>query len=166
MNSQNSFRIRVYTSQDRKQLLELIKGYIDYFSDKSLYRRAPQKPGLARFLTDKLLRSVKNKKGVLYLAESEREVVGFIGAYLIKQPHWETFETEEMKIGYISKLFIKEKLRGSGIGEALLARAEEHFKKLGVSHIRLFVSGPNVGAHTFYEKHGFINWNVEMIKKI
>lgn len=166
MNSSGNIQIREYRSSDKQQILSLIEEYNSYHRTKNVFKRTTPKSGLSNYLANKLLRSIKTKKGKLYVAQIENKIIGFIGVFVFKQSYWETFETEDMMIGYVSKVFIKEEYRNRRAGDKLLTKAEEYFKQIGATHMRLFVAGSNKNAQDFYAKRGYINWNIEMIKKL
>lgn len=59
------------------------------------------------------------------------------------------------RFGHVSDLYVRDTHRGRGVGSALLAAAESHFKDRGLQHMRLesIVHYPHNVA--FYERRGF-----------
>lgn len=60
-------------------------------------------------------------------------------------------------IGWISLVYIKQELRGKGLGTQLLGRAITNYQMLGRSAVRLHVSAENENALSFYLNLGFKN---------
>ena len=59
------------------------------------------------------------------------------------------------KSAMLSKIYVLEKLRGTGTGRALVAFAEKRAAELGGAELWLTVNKHNAGAIAFYEKMGF-----------
>lgn len=89
---------------------------------------------------------VLKAKSVLFLANEEKEAVGFV---------WGTFINYGIsRYGYIDELFVKKRFRGKGVGNALLKEALKEFKKLKAWTV--FVSTTNdKNIRKFYRKFGF-----------
>jgi GNAT superfamily N-acetyltransferase len=83
------------------------------------------------------------------VAVNETRVVGFIG--LLSLAVYE----HAKPVGWILALCVAFDHRGQGVGTALLAAAENYFRKVGVIDIRLHSGLQRDGAHRFYEKMGF-----------
>ncbi|BAZ37046.1 GCN5-related N-acetyltransferase [Calothrix sp. NIES-4101] len=77
------------------------------------------------------------RDGEIFLAEVEKQIVGFI--VLIKDKQ------------VLSQLFIDEKYQRQGIGTKLLNRA----KALSPQGLKLDALRENIKARAFYERHGF-----------
>ena len=60
-----------------------------------------------------------------------------------------------LKHGYIYDIFVKEELRGKGIGKILLEKAQSYCREKGYSRILLMVSVNNETAMKLYSKMGF-----------
>ena len=54
----------------------------------------------------------------------------------------------------VDALFLRESLRGDGIGKKLMERVMEEAKRLGYASVRLMTPSDNTGAIKFYEKLG------------
>ncbi len=57
--------------------------------------------------------------------------------------------------GWIYSLAVNEELRGKGIGQALVNRAEDELRQLGCEKVNLQVRSDNAGVVEFYEDLGF-----------
>ncbi len=54
----------------------------------------------------------------------------------------------------VDALFLRESLRGAGVGKALMDKVKEEAKRLGYASVRLMTPSDNTGAIKFYEKLG------------
>ena len=55
----------------------------------------------------------------------------------------------------LSKIYVRAKQRGTGLGRALVAFAEERSRELGCTELWLMVNRHNRGSIAFYERMGF-----------
>jgi GNAT superfamily N-acetyltransferase len=83
------------------------------------------------------------------VAEQDGQVVGFIGLMVFPAFHRDGLH------GYINALVVDEKVRGSGVGGALLKAAEAWFEERGVKRVNLTTALHREAAHSFYEKRGY-----------
>jgi len=67
---------------------------------------------------------------------------------------------------FVSDLAVRERLRGRGVGRALLTAAEGHARAHGAPLLRLDVLAGNDGARRLYERSGFDARRVEMAKPL
>lgn len=84
-----------------------------------------------------------------YVAEQDGRAVGIIGVMVFPAFHRDGLH------GYITALVVDEKLRGSGVGGALLDAAEAWFAERGVKRVNLTTALHREAAHSFYEKRGY-----------
>lgn len=83
-----------------------------------------------------------------------------------KGTSWEILLLDEEPVGYLvcelkddkvylSKIYLKEKVRGKGLGKILLERAIEITKSHSKKSLYLNVNKQNVNSISFYERNGF-----------
>ncbi len=84
------------------------------------------------------------------VAVEDDSVVGFASMF-----SRENFE-HAGRLATIDELVVDEKLRGSGVGSALIAQLEKIAKNEGSVMIELTTSTRRVAAHRFYEKCGYM----------
>jgi len=60
-----------------------------------------------------------------------------------------------LKHGFVYDIFVKEEIRGKGIGGILMEKAESYCRERGYSRILLMVSVSNQAAISLYGKMGF-----------
>ena len=70
------------------------------------------------------------------------------------------------KIGYISDLFIIRNYRAKGISSRFKDEAIKWFKKKNIKHISIAVHRENKLAYSIYRKWGFLDYHIELRKKI
>lgn len=82
--------------------------------------------------------------GHVWVAESERVIVGSVGIAPLADGVWE-----------VGKMYVTASQRGTGLAQGLLDGAEAHAVGRGAREIRLWTDTRFVRAHRFYEKRGF-----------
>jgi ribosomal protein S18 acetylase RimI-like enzyme len=83
----------------------------------------------------------------------------------------ETIKKNELEIGRhrlgeVLDLFIEESYRGQGIGSKMLMMMEAYFKEQDCDSMWAHLFASNENAHTVYEKFGFIDRSIGMLKNI
>jgi ribosomal protein S18 acetylase RimI-like enzyme len=102
---------------------------------------------------------------VIYIAEREDRIIGFVAVAIEAQRKNDLLECVPSKAGRILELYVEERYRGQNIGKSILERAEEYLKQRKCDVLRIEVFEPNVKAHNFYQKQGYKDRIVDMIKK-
>lgn len=86
-----------------------------------------------------------------FVALTGGEAVGFIGVTKCLAYNIDGYYTQIMAMA------VSEKLQGSGIGTALVKKAEEWSMSHGITGIYVSSNIKRSSAHAFYEKNGYIN---------
>ena len=102
-----------------------------------------------------------NGKIMLYLENDE--VLGMVIG-LINNDTEETYNFRAPKRGRISELVVKKDVRSKGIGSMLLKSMEDYLHSVGCESILIGVFAYNNEAVKFYEKNGYHNRMLDMIK--
>jgi GNAT superfamily N-acetyltransferase len=98
---------------------------------------------------------LRDPSGAIFVAEtSSGEVAGFI--HLLHQSLIETDMRTE-----VAALVVDEVVRGSGVGRAQMARAEEWAREHGCHNINLRSNVIRAGAHYFYERIGYRHYKTQ-----
>jgi ribosomal protein S18 acetylase RimI-like enzyme len=97
----------------------------------------------------------------LFVAESNREVIGFLSGELR-----EGSPTFEPKLwAAVEDIYVSPDHRGLGVGHALLEEFQKWAKEKNVSGISLQVAAGNVRARKLYEELGFREVSVYQVKE-
>lgn len=91
-----------------------------------------------------------------FVAEMDHNIEGIALVY-------KRFSTWKGEVLHLEDLIVNQKMRGQGLGEALLDEVVKYGSQLGVKRICWEVLDWNTPAITFYEKKGAIvmrDWNV------
>lgn len=92
------------------------------------------------------------------VAEMDGEVVGKIELFVGRKAKYRRF-------GMIRRFVVREDMRASGIGRALLEAATEHARASGCTFIELSVDVTNPAAHAFYQREGYVEDRVEIMMR-
>ncbi|WP_088890268.1 GNAT family N-acetyltransferase [Leptolyngbya ohadii] len=96
------------------------------------------------------------QQGRIYVAESQADLLGFVVCFVDKLDDGDRHVTpSERSFGYISDLYVIPTLRKYGVGAALMAAAEQHFRELGLTVVRVSLLSSNEPAARFYSKVGY-----------
>lgn len=147
------YTIREAYPEDMSQVLELVKELADF-----------EKEGNAVEVTvDDLLKDgfSEPKKFHCFVAESSGSIVGMALIY----PRYSTWKGIVI---HLEDLIITEKMRGSGLGTALLNEVVKYGNSLGVKRISWEVLDWNEPAINFYESKGarvMRDWDVVQLNE-
>jgi len=111
------------------------------------------------------INSIKHSLGKLnmvFIATDKSKIIGFAAGNIRLGPSF----LGNVKIGYISHVFVLPKYRGSKVGNMLSANLISWFKNKKVNLVELEVLNKNTTALNFWEKLGFEVDNVSMKKII
>ncbi|MEJ6792026.1 MAG: GNAT family N-acetyltransferase [Lacinutrix sp.] len=89
----------------------------------------------------------KEPKFICFVAENDEEIVG---AALI----YKRYSTWKGEVLHLEDLIVKEQMRGSGLGTALLDEVVKYANQIGVKRVSWEVLDWNEPAIVFYEKKG------------
>jgi GNAT superfamily N-acetyltransferase len=128
--------VRPIQEVDLEEVLPLIAGYQRFYGatpDVELNRRF-----FSRFLHP-------SDEGLLLGAWVDRGLVGFATLY------WFFSSTKAKDVVLMNDLFVREDVRGAGIGRALIARALEEARGRGAAHLEWFTAPDNLVAQRLYD---------------
>ena len=113
----------------------------------------------------KTMDEVKKYQGKIFLAIDGNEVMGLIVG-LINNDDEEMYDFKAPRRGRITELVVSNKVRGQGIGTALMKRMEDYFRSVGCKGILIDVFAYNENAYKLYKRLGYFDRSIEMMKKI
>ena len=101
-----------------------------------------------------------NKNYATFVAVSEGKVCGMIGTYTCY-----TYEHNSPSARILA-LVVSEKLRGRGVGEALIAAAEKDLAQKNIRRVAVNTHFKRTRAHEFYEKLGYAKNGFRLVKEL
>lgn len=158
--------VQTLAPADRPSIVQLmceLQGHLAAIDPLKRIRSLPDFD--AETYVDHLLEQVK-EKGVILLARDEDAVIGFIAGTIPSEDPDDMLDHYSSREGKIIELVVSQKHRGQGAGRMLMEKIEEYFKKNKCEYIRVGCFASNIGTHAFYEKCGYANRYIEMLKKI
>jgi GNAT superfamily N-acetyltransferase len=112
---------------------------------RMFYKAAPDRAGAREFLFDRF----RLGESVLFIAYDADEPCGFVQLYPI-------FTSVEMRrLWLLNDLFVRDGVRRSGVGRALMRRAEEHARETGAAGLTLSTATDNAKAQALYESEHY-----------
>ena len=102
--------------------------------------------------------------GRVLVADIDGEVAGY--ATILPKVKSEQLEDGDLEYGLISDLVVLEAYRGIGLGQKLLAAAEQYAKACNVRYLRIGVLAGNQVAENFYVAAGFSPLYAELEKEL
>ena len=114
---------------------------------------------------EKVMNEVEKYEGKIFLAKDQDKIVGLIVG-IINNEFVSNYDFTAPKRGRVTELIISKKYRTNGVGEQLLNQMEKYFKEVQCKGILINVFAYNENANKFYDKKGYFNRNIEMMKKI
>src|SRR5260221_3619250 len=158
--------IREYKDSDRSGLLKLVEQLQDYLVEVDDLKRLRRLPECGETFTQKCLDEVREKNGKLYVVEEKGELVEFIAGIVEEISKEGLMTCIPAKFGWITELYVQPKYQHQGVGKQLMEKLEAYFKQKGCDTIKTSVFTPNKNAYQFYQDLGFLDREIELIKKL
>ncbi len=95
------------------------------------------------------------------VAIQAEEVVGYLAGSINQKGSYETIQ-----YGEINNMFIRDTVRGLGIGSNLINEFKAYCKKNGIDNLMVTASANNIDAISFYKKNGFDDFNLMLTMNI
>ena len=106
---------------------------------------------------------VAERQGRVFIAEDGSGAIGWACCFTDENEIY--VEPELRRFGLISELFVVESARGKGVGRALIAACESHFRTLKLRSMMIGVLAKNADARRAYLSAGFSPYS-EQLQKI
>ena len=101
-----------------------------------------------------------NKNYATFVAVSEGKLCGMIGTYTCY-----TYEHNSPSARILA-LIVADKMRGRGVGQALVAAAEKNLAQKNISRVAVNTHLKRTRAHEFYEKLGYTKNGFRLVKEL
>ena len=156
--------IREYKQEDRQDVVRCIGLLQDYIATLDpLHRHRHLADFDAETYISGSFEEVKKHSGAVYVAEEEGNMVGcIIGAVYQDLP--DSIQRYPSTNGKIVELIVLPEHRGKGVGNALMERMEQYLVSQKCTVITVECFAPNMDAHRFYEKLGYNDRLITLIK--
>jgi ribosomal protein S18 acetylase RimI-like enzyme len=162
----NNIQIREYEEKDKTILLDFVNKLEEYQKGIDPIARVKNLDGFAEKYLEQTFTNLDKYSGKIFLAEVDSVIAGFISGVIFDQSEIDKLEVGGHKQGEILKIYITEEYRGKGLGKLMISKMEDFFKENGCDSVWIEVSSYNTNAHSTYEKLGFIDREVGMLKEI
>jgi ribosomal protein S18 acetylase RimI-like enzyme len=158
--------IQPYVEAYQSQVAALLDDFQDYFLPMDPLGRLTRPDGYGEEYLRRMLEEHSEHNGTMLLALSNEHVVGFGAAIVQSRLEDDWFGSTPAIMGRITELFVTVPHRDQGVGTALMAKLEAELKSRGCEYVWVEVFSPNAAAHRFYERLGYGDRDVQMIKKV
>jgi len=166
MKSIMKVAIRKYRGSDRASFVRLMEELQDYLVAIDDLKRMRRLPEFGKNYTKRTLEKVANNNGIIYVAETERRIIGLVVGIMPEQTKEELLELIPSKRGNVLELVVENRYRGKGVGKMLMESIEDYFKQNGCTVLGVEVFSPNKNAYLLYSKLGYRERTIWMIKKL
>ncbi len=155
--------IREYSPDDREKLRQLVLHLHE------AVRRFDPDLALGEDFLDRYFEQLLAKQagtaGAVFLAEADDgALLGYVVLY--GRLHPPMADERADAYAWVAELYVLQSHRSQGLGETLLARAEDHARTLGVYKIELSVVAENKAARRFYQRLGYRDRSLTMSKRL
>ncbi len=159
--------IRPDTTDDRPSLLLLMTKLQEHLAFLDSLRRLKGTDDFdSETYLDHLFADLERDNGSFFVAEEDGSVLGFIAGSIPAEDSEDLLDHYPAKEGKIHELVVSENHRAKGIGRILMEKMEEHLRNQGCTYVRVGCFVPNTGTHAFYEKCGYADRYMEMLKEL
>jgi len=128
--------VRPISGQELEDVLPLVAGYQRFYGAEPDIER--NRRFFARFLHP-------SQEGLLLGAWVDGTLAGFANLY------WFFSSTKATESVLMNDLFVREDIRGKGIGRALIQSALEEARRRGAAHLEWFTAPDNLMAQRLYD---------------
>jgi GNAT superfamily N-acetyltransferase len=147
------FTIRDATSEDEPELCALFTELDDFHAQAlpHIFRMAERRASL-EFTRQRLAR-ISQEGGVLFVATHRWEVVGFVQVTTREAPDLPIMIPR--RYAMVENMAVKQGFRRQGAGAALMERAHEWARDMGLEQLEVHVYNFNREAAALYSKLGY-----------
>lgn len=149
-------RIRKATKEDFEQLRDLKRDFYFYEAEKDhrinidwAYNSLPAQLG----------KNLISKKVIFFVAERNKELIGYAGAQIEKTPPFMKLK----KRAHLFNLYVKKTYRNKGIGKKLIAEVVRWVKSKKIKQMMIMTYSWNKNAKKLYNRLGFDDYIVMMV---
>lgn len=161
-----TIRVQEFTSDDQSQISSLSFKFGQFYEeldDMGRFRFSDDhEPAYTKYRVEEAY----SHDGKVFVAEGSGVIVGYVMGYIQPLSELDKKGFVPTKPGVVSELYVEENYNKMGIGKKLMETIENYLKKSGCDVIELGVLAPNKNARKFYEKLGYREREIFVIKKL
>ncbi|MEL7123357.1 MAG: GNAT family N-acetyltransferase [Bacteroidota bacterium] len=158
-------QIKTYDG-NRKALVKFLEDLQDHVIKIDPLNRFVRLPAYGETYTDEIFEEVIKRNGKILFAEQNGVPIGVIVGIIDELPEQDLLGCIPSKMGTIVQLFVEDKYRGKHVGSLLIEEIEKYFKNQGCDVVYVGTLKSNIKAREFYNKKGYCNRIIEMMKII
>lgn len=122
----------------------------DYLTCIDQMKRTRRMPNYGEICTRRLLKEIDTNEGIVYVAEHEDRIIGFVAGVIQRQSKEDLPECVPSTDRRILELFVDTRHSWQNVGTMLMQKMEGYFKQKGRDISRVEVFEPNASAHRMY----------------
>lgn len=155
-----NFTIREATLTDKESIVELALGLTKYNCSHRTSRIGLEKRLEKRRnnVSGQFEETINDQNKLVLIAFADEEPIGYALAYI--------YEGYEGDYGYLDELFLRENVRGYGVGKQLLSKVSDWVKLKQGTRLVLNVYTWNKDAIGFYEGSGYTPYYIQYEKQL
>jgi len=161
-----NIQMRDYQSTDKAAIAEATEKLHEYVVALDPIKRLRKMPGYVEHTTSELFETIEKQEGKIFVAEDDGKFIGFVAGFTMKQSEENLLSVIPSKLGVISDVYVDDAYRGQQLGTNLMEKMEAHLKDMGCDAIWIDIVAFNTTAHSFYNKLGYTDREIGLIKKI
>ena len=157
--TQDEIRIRLATAGDIPFVQSLAERFA--LAGTPPWRDPAQMWQFHRRSMQEVSSAISNPDDLVLIAEDSRGLrLGFL--HVTRIPDFFTGEQQ----GYVSAVAVSEQAEGKGVARALMERAEAWARECGFRILALDVFASNTHARLFYQRLGYVEETLKLIKEL
>jgi ribosomal protein S18 acetylase RimI-like enzyme len=157
-------QIGEYKVQDRQAIVRLFDDFQEFLVDLDPLGRLQKPSRYGEAALSRTLEQIAESKGVFYIARENEHVIGCVVAVILPPVAIDDVGVVPATRGRITELYVDSRFRGRGVGQLLMAKAEKYLIESDCDFIKVEVFAPNTRAHDFYNRLGYQDYDIDMLK--
>jgi len=105
------------------------------------------------------VRELMFRNCIILVAEKEKQLCGFVSGYIVARNPQLSVD----RVGKVDNIFVKESLRGQGVGSSLLTNLFNFFKENKIEYYEISCDIQNPEALKLYKRFGFVEQKIMLV---
>ncbi len=155
----NMVEIRPYQSADLEAVRQLLAELQTYELQFDARRAEPTHEFITKYVSH-LLMDIEERQGIILLAIVRNTICGLVAGYPEEELDFQD------PYFYIAELVVSAAHRGQGVGSKLMHAIEDFARSKGCKRVGISVLFDNTRSHDLYQRLGFRDYVIELIKEL